>query len=192
MIINQMARDFSTIPYKELALNAAVLAVIFKIIWTFFSEVFNRVREWLSREIKHVNINLGSYHEYLVNKAHFKCLIVRYGTDQYLGTLASDYEKFTGRLRNKEIPIKIEGSEDVRLILRLPVHRRIGTQFKCYVDVVDNDSVQFVKSRLMDCAAIEDISESSSPNVNRFYFLISNVGTAVTVDGIKNNMFFPK
>jgi hypothetical protein len=64
----------------------------------------------------------------------FYCLVVRYGTDNYLSTLASDQEKFEGRLKNKIIRIetKLDGAENANLVLKLPVHKRIGTQFKVF------------------------------------------------------------
>jgi hypothetical protein len=126
----------------------------------------------------------------------FYCLIVRYGTDQYLQHLASDEERHEGRLRLKVIPIQVifDQNDNASFQLTLPVHKRLGTQFKCFVEVWKLEEVNQVVAKLKQCQCILDIGQSHSQHRNRIYFLLDHFFTVKTVEGdaIKNNYIFPK
>jgi hypothetical protein len=124
----------------------------------------------------------------------FSCLVVRYGTDQYVSTLASDQEKYEGRLKNEVRPINIHIGQvgDATFILRLPIHKRIGTQFKCFATVKDESSLSTVQAFLNECEGVKDAQVSKSVKSNRIYFLVERFAVVKTIDGIDNNMILPE
>ena len=75
---------------------------------------------------------------------------VRFGSDQYLSSLANDQDKYEGWLRNKVLPIEMrfDVSGNATFTLRLPLHKRTGTQFKCFVTVRHADAVDALKQFL--------------------------------------------
>jgi hypothetical protein len=178
---------------KELLLNTAILALVFRVIWSSLSEIFNRMRQLLSRRVRIYEIDLNQYNLKSDSNVDFCCLLIRYGTDSYLKSLASDGDKFDGRLQNKILPITLANLDkrDTRLILRLPVHQRIGTQFKCFAEVRNPKDMEAVHNELKGCERIHGISVSSSQFRNRIYFLLKDFGTSKSVDGIENNICYP-
>jgi hypothetical protein len=124
------------------------------------------------------------------------CLLVRYGTDQYVGRLASDQEKYEGRLKNKVLPasIRIDEAGLVILTLRLPVHKRIGTQFRCFIDVSEVGNLEDVKEFLESCEGIKNVDISRGIRPKRILFLLDEnpFGIVETIDKITNNMIFPE
>ena len=81
----------------------------------------------------------------------FSCMHVRFGSDRYLSSLASDQEKYEGWLRNKVLPFDVSGN--ATFTLRLPLHKRAGTQFKCFVTVRHADAVDALKQFLQGAIA---------------------------------------
>jgi|GEM_PF-3671970 len=71
------------------------------------------------------------------------CLVVRFGTDEYLRDMASDQERYEGRLRNRVIAVE-PGSE----VVSLPLHKRLGTQFKLYMAAPDPRTARSIYNRL--------------------------------------------
>jgi len=138
----------------------------------------------------------------LLGKITFHCLIVRYGTDQYIEKMASEIDRQNGQLQNRIIDIKTRGGvgkKDTEFTLELPVHRRLGTQFKCFTEakkdlpplhkeVFLNDVMAFLAST----GIASEISISSSEHQHRVYFLLNRFASVTTVDGFKNNHCFPE
>jgi hypothetical protein len=120
-------------------------------------------------------------------------LVVRYGTDDYIRHMASEREKHDGRLQNKAIMINVVTDDDgvSSFKLELPIHRRLGTQFKCFVDVKDEARVPEVTDFLVECPRLHEVSRSSSQFRTRIYFLLRDFAEVKTVEGISNNMCFP-
>lgn len=117
-----------------------------------------------SIEIDNIKLEAGSVAEV---KAY--CLLVRYGTDLYFEKLASDQEKYEGRLQNRVLKnrtairwkfdvkdritllkglkyswrrvcgwnIVEEDAEWLTPVFKLPVHSRLGTQFKFFLEVAE-------------------------------------------------------
>ncbi len=124
-----------------------------------------------------------------------RCLIVRFGTDLYIERMASDRERHDGRLQNRLLDVSIQenadGSTSFRLVI--PVHKRLGTQFKCFVDVQDGSQTSAVLEFLSTCQSIVSPERSSSPlHPNRIYFLLKDFATASAVDGPINNLCLPE
>jgi hypothetical protein len=81
------------------------------------------------------------------------------------------------RLRNKFLPIEMrfDPSGNAIFTLRLPLHKRIGTQFKCFVTVRHADAIETVKQFLHGCDRINNHSVSKSVKSSRIYFLLDQV-----------------
>jgi len=188
-------------------LSSAFLAAAIRIIWFLISELI----KWLkfissSKKIKDFGVKLNNldYGCLKEEEVTFSCLLVRYGTDDYIKSLASDQDKYEGRLQNKIIKLDLKPLEDSRyeLLLPIPIHKRIGTQFKCFVEPKkpkkesDENEVKRmltkIKGTLKKCDDIDKIDISASPNQNRVYFIIDKFHTVKTVDKLWNNFCFPK
>jgi hypothetical protein len=184
---------FGELSAKELLLNSAILALVFRFVWGAFSEVLNRIRQLIARRVREYEIDLGQYHQESDGGIDFYCLLIRYGTDSYLKGLASEQDKFDGRLQNKILPIEVKktGQGNARFVLHLPVHQRIGTQFKCFAEVRNVADLEKVSKALEECERIHGVSMSSSQFKNRVYFLLKDFGTSQSVDGIANNICYP-
>ena len=178
---------------SEVLLNSTILAVVFRAVWEAFSEISNRVRQFFSKKNKSYEIILGPYKPEFHDNVNFACLLVRYNTDKYLQALASEKYKYDGRLQNRIIPITIKksGNENAYFSLELPIHQRIGTQFKCFADVEDSDNFESLNRILNECNRIYGVSRSSSQFRNRIYFLLNDFDTCETADGVQNNICFP-
>lgn len=124
----------------------------------------------------------------------FGCLLIRYGSDDYLKALASDQEKYEGRLKNKILPIETahDPSGNVSFTLRLPIHRRLGTQFKCFVNVKDESGMDKVLDFLNSSDVVSDAGPSHGVKANRIYFLVKRFAVVETPEHNRNNMVYPE
>ena len=126
------------------------------------------------------------------------CLIVRFGNDMYLTQIASDQEKFEGRLQNLVIPVDL--SRDI-VKLRLPVHRRIGTQFKLYLlaptpksalDIWNKLTIYSKRAKKADGNFLNSIKlDEYAPKGRKIWFRLENFDSSETVDGHLNNICLP-
>lgn len=191
--LNALTGTLGTISTKEIILNSSLLTFTIRIMWTIGTESLIRFRQLLMRKPRTYSIPLGPYHTEFEGKVTFSCLLVRYGTDEYIRHMASDTEKYDGRLQNRIIPITVvcQGEGEALFSLRLPVHQRVGTQFKCFAEVKQQETISWLEETLSKCDRIYDISLSSNQFRNRIYFLLRDFGTTESVDGITNNMCFP-
>ncbi len=169
---------------------APVAALIIPIVWNFASVPIAYLREKSMKKPSAVNINLDlNYTEHPeLENARFKCLVVRYGTDEYIKSMANDQEKYDGRLRNDIIEIDHQKG---RLDFVIPLHKRIGTQFKCFLEVESKEQAEKIVQNAKNFSGIYDLSLASSQHKNRVFFLLNDYGETTTVDGLKNNMIFP-
>ncbi|MDP1693580.1 MAG: hypothetical protein Q8L49_16815 [Burkholderiaceae bacterium] len=123
-----------------------------------------------------------------------RCLVVRYGVDSYVRDMASDKEREECKLQNRtiKIPLSHNSDDSTSFDLRLPIHKRLGTQFKCFVDVANGQAVGSVVEFLSNCPSIVSPERSSSPlHEHRIFFLLRDFAVRDTVDGFKNNMCYP-
>ena len=166
---------------------APIAALAIPIIWNFASIPITYLRDKSMQKPSPVKIDLDlNYPEF--ENAQFKCLIVRYGTDEYIKLMANDQEKYDGRLRNDIIDIDYE---DGLLHFVVPLHKRIGTQFKCFLETDSKEKAVKIIQRAEDFSGIYDLDLASSQHKNRVFFLLKDYGETKTVDGFKNNMIFP-
>lgn len=166
---------------------APIVALLIPILWNFASMPISFLRELAMKTPSDVSLSFDINAPCLKN-ADFKCLLVRYGTDEYIKSMANDQEKYDGRLRNQIIDCAFE---DGHLSFSIPVHKRIGTQFKCFMEVSSREEAQMIIDAQENFKNIYDLSFSSSQHKNRIFFMLKDYGETTTVDGLKNNMIFP-
>jgi hypothetical protein len=177
-------------------LDATVFAAVFTffapIIWKVVGRLTDHIVLSLTLRTRKAVFNLSSVHNVPDEIRNCKYILIRYGTDQYLANLASDSERHQGRLRNKVYDVKtIRHGSSVQLFLKLRVHKRLGTQFKMFVECTgDTEPVmKFLKSQeMITCPKLETYS-----GVNRIYFLSKRFPVVKSIEGtFCNNMVFPQ
>lgn len=184
----------------QILAGSAVVTAVINVIWFIMSGTLRRLQHWWNtKSIVYPiefqrGINKTNYEEIIKFIDGFYCLVVRHGSDQYISTLASDQEKYEGRLKNKILPIRVsfDKSGNAILTLTLPVHKRMGTQFKCFVDLKDTNSVGQAQELFDNCDRIGEVSISKSVRSNRIYFLLDRFAEVTTIDFLKNNIIFPE
>ena len=121
-------------------------------------------------------------------------LLVRYGSDDYLRTMAGEADKQAGRTRYDIIKMRLALSPigEVTLSWKLPVHRRLGTQFRCYIDIrADGTGTEVLTGMLRHYDEIEVLaSEVGVPK--RVYFLLRRYRTVASADGGRQNIVLPE
>src|SRR5689334_18990469 len=80
---------FTQVSARDLILNSAILAVVFRAVWGAYSGIANRILQVFSRRVRTYDIDLGEFPDMNAALA-FHCLLIRYGTDSYLGALATE------------------------------------------------------------------------------------------------------
>ena len=184
----------------QVMVGSAVVATVINVTWFIMSSSVRAAVRLTRRRTENHTAILGrtltpeEYKNVMEAITGFYCLVVRYGTDDYLQKLASDEERHEGRLRLKILPVQVKFDErgNAAFALRLPVHKRLGTQFKCFAMVKHVKDVNTVITMLNGCAHVKDVKQSDSQHKNRIYFSLDQFFMITTVDGIKNNFVFPK
>lgn len=184
----------------EVLLSTGVLTVVAaflgRVSWAGATLALNWIHSWYLRTVQRHTIALARRQlpfDHRILKP--RCLIIRYGTDLYVERLASDREREDGRLQNRvfDIPIVVHADGSTSFRLLVPVHKRLGTQFKCFVDVQDATKTTEVLEFLFSCPSIDSPERSSSPlHPNRLYFLLKDFHIIESIDKHKNNMCFPE
>ncbi len=180
------------------ALGALVGTAALAAVWKPFSLMSTAgIRWWNSRKVHTVDIFSEQQLDAIKDLvADYYCLIVRFGNDSYLSATASDADRVQGQLQLKIK--KMEWSEDKKtgryLHLRLPVHNRLGTQFKCFIRTKYLKDVHQVIGTLKSTSGIdpESVDQSDSQHKDRIYFLLNCFTTVKTVDGLVNNFIYPE
>lgn len=121
-------------------------------------------------------------------------LLVRYGTDDYLRSQAGEADRGIGRLRHASLPMKLSLSPTGEALLTwsLPVHRRLGTQFRCYIATRPGAAGP---TMLTDMLAHYDEIEVLPPDIpdpTRLYFLVKRFRIATTAEGTRQNFVLPE
>lgn len=176
---------------QDLAALTVVLAAIAKIVWSTMGWIIRMVRFHFAGKIKCDAIDFGPFERVPRDIEGVYCQVVRYGTDQYIGKMASDQEKFEGRLQNKVLRMAVsKNHRDLYVVhLRLPVHRRIGTQFRLFVRVREEGNFKKVQQFLSGISEISNVD--SALYKRKLSFTVDRFPIVKTVEGLKNNFFYP-
>jgi hypothetical protein len=123
------------------------------------------------------------------------CLVVRFGTDDYIERIASDQERYEGRLQNHVIHIdEFETQGEARAArFNLPVHRRLGTQFKLFIKA--QSPAEAVELAKLPCfhlpGADGEPARGNDADGDKIWFFHPDFPTVRTVEKLANNMFYP-
>ncbi len=182
-----------SLPTLEIALVALLASGFINLGWSMTSLVSRKFREWASRSIEYREIVLGTVANVPPTLDGCYCQIIRYGTDQYLERLASDQERFVGQLQNRTLRVEARRNDASQYTLRLkiPVHKRLGTQFKLFVVPKLGAEAQPIIDFLSTLPEVAQPHATQYQKPAKIYFLLKNFATVKSVDGIENNMFFP-
>ena len=198
--LDQLIDAVNELLLPEVLLSTGVLTAVAafcgRMAWALASWVLRHIKQILSRTPKSHAVGLTKTKlPFEPSVIRPKCLIIRYGTDPYIEKMASDSERYDGRLLNKiiEIPFSQNADGSTNFTLKIPVHRRLGTQFKCFFEVTDEKKVPEVKEFLSACDTILQPDISTSPFHNRrIFFLLRDFAIVESVEGLKNNMCYPE
>ena len=175
----------------ELWVNTTILLTLGRVLWVAVGKLTESALFRLSLRTQKVSFTLSARGDRPAEITSLNVLFIRHGSDDYLRNLASDQEKHHGRLRNKTRRIKTRTDADGNIIVAfdVDVHKRIGTQFKLFVDV--QGDLEPVLDYLKSHDNVYDIGVSSNPNAVRVFFLLRDFAETKTVDGFTNNMIWP-
>ena len=112
------------------------------------------------------------------------CQIVRFGADDYIQNLASEQEKLEGRLQNRVLPVEMmDAVGGLNGSLLLPVHRRLGTQFKMFLVAPTPQHAE----RLMKTDYFKDPSRHAEQRGRRLWFTLDGVDTIQNTEKTTTN-----
>lgn len=124
----------------------------------------------------------------------WRLLLIRHGSDDYLRHMAGEADRQIGRTRHDVISMKLALSNtgEVTLSWKLPVHRRLGTQFRCFADVRDNGTGGEMLTGMLRHYDEIEVLASDVPNPTRIYFLLKRFRTVTGADGVRQNLVLPE
>lgn len=172
---------------------AAILIAVARVVWAAVGWLIRAVSFYLGRKTMRYGISFGPIDNVPKEIEGVYCQIVRFGTDLYIEKMASDQERYEGRLQNKVQRLRTTRNRDGMLIVHfeLPVHKRIGTQFKTFVRVRDPQALGRVEEFLLKQSFLSDVSVSEYQSPPKVSFTLNMFPTVETVEGLKNNFFYP-
>src|SRR5688500_13870115 len=189
------------------ALLVLALTPVIQILWLSGAAIFRHFVEWRGRRIERCPIKLGPVPMPRMKAsspetAKVHCLLIRYGNDTYLQQLASDQEKFEGRLRLEVEAFDLKLDRETSAYsgeIRLKVHRRLGTQFKLFFEVADQRDAERTARMLGRLDGVLDVSISHYGPRPKVWFLLEQYHVVTSTDGvrreggreIRNNFYFP-
>jgi hypothetical protein len=195
------------------AVGTSLLTAIVNLTWLFMRSIRRRLR-WHTKTFRvslgpraagDVTINRANWRELSSSIHGFYVIAARFGTEEYLEKFASDEERAEGRWRLAitKVPVRFDGKGSAFLLLKIPVHKFLGTQFKCFVAVRSDGDEQKLEERMLNweallprCKNIVAKAEAPEPNPigrggpqvhNRLYFLLDTFSTCAV--GARRNNF---
>jgi len=195
------------------AVGTSLLTAIVNLTWLLMRSIRRRLRwhtKWFRvslgpRAAGEVTINRANWRELSSSVHGFYLIAARFGTEEYLEKFASDEERSEGRWRLAitKVPVRFDGKGNAFLMLKIPVHKSLGTQFKCFVAVRSDGDEEKLEVRMQTweallprCKNIVEKAEPPEPNPigrggpqvhNRLYFLLDTFSTCVV--GARRNNF---
>jgi len=124
----------------------------------------------------------------------WRLMVVRYGTDDYLRSLAGEADRHIGRPRHDSRSMRLRLSASGEAVLRwtLPVHRRMGTQFRCYVLTRGGGGGLAVLADILKHYDQIEVLQPDLPERRRVYFLLKHFPVMTTAEGARNNYVAPE
>jgi hypothetical protein len=159
----------------QIMIGSAFVATVINVTWFFISSLLGYIVRRAHWRVRTHTFVLGQavtrqeYENLRRDISDFWCLIVRYGTDEYISKMASDQERFEGRqqLKLRRISVQFDKNSKPKFVLQLPIHKRMGTQFKCFVVARDVERVPAIITTLNKCEHVSEIKQSDSYHRDR-------------------------
>jgi hypothetical protein len=144
--LSELLLNFSSkglVEKASVVIITAVLTAVGQLTWLFLKYARHRIR-WHTKTFRislepgeglEPTINRSNYGALLSEITGFYCIVARFGTEEYLRDYASDDERAEGswQMRVTRLGVEFDQAGNAQLILKVPVHRYLGTQFKCFV-----------------------------------------------------------
>jgi hypothetical protein len=158
-----------------IALGSAVASAV----WVLVPLLFNWIDFQFSIKTIPYRVDLGhaitedAYEKSWRNASTFGCLFLRYGASDYLMHLASDEDRQIGRSRFEmsRMEMKFDKSGNAFFVFKIPVHNRLGTQFKCFVDDNSQGTLGNIQEIIRHWQNIRSVDLSTKPRANRWWIL---------------------
>ncbi len=168
--------------------------------WTLLRLVFSGAADFLEvgRQKQRIVIARGlTRHDFeQVRKGvrAWRLLVVRHGSDDYLRAMAGEADRHAGRTRYEVITmtLALTAIGEVTLSWSLPVHRRMGTQFRCYIEVRPGGGGGDMLSGMLRHYDEIEVLPAEVPNPTRVYFLLKRFRVLTAADGTKQNFVLPE
>lgn len=167
--------------------------------WTILRAGLATVSEMLEvRQVKHTlaiarGLTKHDFEQIRRGIKAWRLLLVRYGTDEYLRGMASDADRQLGRTRYEVINMKLALSNigEVTLTWSLPVHSRLGSQFRCYIDMREGGVGSDVLTGMLSHYDEIMVQPTEAAHPQRMYFLLKRFRVVTSAEGVKQNMVLP-
>jgi len=124
----------------------------------------------------------------------WRVLVVRHGSDDYLRMMAGAADRDAGRLRHEVITMSLglSASGDVTLSWSLPVHRRMGTQFRCFIELRPGEAGGDMLSGMLRHYDEIEVLPAVVANPTRVYFLLKRFRMITAGESMKHNFVLPE
>jgi hypothetical protein len=124
----------------------------------------------------------------------WRVMVVRYGTEEYLRALAGEADRHIGRPRHSSgrMRISLSASGEAILSWSLPVHCRMGTQFRCYIVTRKGGTGFSVLADILKHYDEIEVLQPDLPERTRIYFLLSHFPIIASAEGVRNNYVAPE
>ena len=168
--------------------------VLYKLLEKAFLHVLGKIRIFFQTKKEVRTFSVKGIDSSFVKYVKFGYLLIRFGRDDVLKETLTDDEKRDAILQNKEIYAKSyydENKMEINVSIPLKVHKALGVQFKCFVDVLDFNKLNELKSLLEGDEKFDSVGISGLVDKHRIYFLLKDVPEAKTPEGIVNNFIYP-
>lgn len=177
--------------------DTTLLVSIIAVVWTFARRLAQEAYFRLSIRTQQITFPLEPHADIPGNIESLNYLFIRYGNDTYMQWLASDQDRHHGRLRNKIICVTRKMPKPgEQITVKMRVHKRLGTQFKFFVDVTGDPEP--VEAYLKAHSSTDDISckpiprsKPGGPDRYRLFFLVTRLDEVKTIDNLRNNFIYP-
>ena len=158
--------------------------------------VFTKIRIYFQTKEEVRTFSVKCVDPSLGRSVKFGYLLIRFGRDDVLmkGTLTNK-ERRDAFLQNKEVCAKNDYDEikrEINVSITLRVHKILGVQFKCFVDVLDRNKLDKLKCLIEEeKEKFGKVGLSGLTQKHRIYFLLSDIPETETPEGFVNNFIYP-
>jgi hypothetical protein len=175
-----------------ISMLSGLATAVARLVWSLTTYLLQAGRFYLSCRTQKHEMNFGPFKNVPPAIEGVYCQIVRYGTDQYIEKMASDQERYEGRLQNRVYKLRTHrhGGEYV-VRVSFPVHKRLGTQFKLFVRLKDASKADDVVKFLTGTNLLSGVNFSPYHSPPKVSFLVERFSKVQTVEGLTNNFYYP-